>query len=74
MTTAPQLYLSTIAVALGIFVVLSPAQAAKIWAPQRLAKLAPERRPSLLRLVRAFGIVLCLAGALVAIDSIRWSN
>jgi len=74
MTAAPQLFLSAIAVALGVFVAISPAQAAQIWAPKRLTRLAPDRRPSFLRLVRAFGIVLCLAGALVAIDSVGWSN
>ena len=60
--------------ALGVFVATSPAQAAQIWASERLARLAPQRRPSFLRLFRAFGIILCLGGALVAIDSIGWSN
>jgi hypothetical protein len=74
MTIAIKLFLSAVAMALGVFVATSPAQAAQIWASERLTSLAPEKRASFSRLFRAFGIVLCLGGALVAIDSIGWSN
>ncbi len=74
MTTAIKLLLSAVAVALGAFVATSPAQAAQIWASERLMSLPPQKRASFLRLFRAFGIILCLGGALVAIDSIGWST
>ena len=63
-----------VAMALGTFVVASPHRAAKIWAPQRLANLSPERRASFLRWYRAFGILLCLSGVLIAVDSIGFLN
>jgi hypothetical protein len=71
---AMKLLVSTVAMALGAFVAGSPHRAAKIWGSQRLANLIPERRPSFIRLFRAFGILLCLAGVLLAIDSILFSN
>jgi hypothetical protein len=60
--------------ALGTFVAASPHRAAKIWGSQRLANLAPERRASFVRWYRAFGIILCLSGVLLAVDSIAFSN
>jgi hypothetical protein len=72
MTTAINLLLSTVAIALGVFVAISPARAAEIWASERLEKLAPQRRASFLRWFRAFGIILCLGGVLFALDSIGW--
>jgi hypothetical protein len=74
MTTAIKLFLSAIAMALGLFVATSPAQAARIWASERLTGLAPQKRALFLRLFRTFGIILFLGGALVAIDSTGWSN
>jgi hypothetical protein len=71
---ATYLLVSTVAMALGTFVAASPLRAAKIWGSQRLAKLPPERRASFLRWYRAFGIFLCLAGVLVAVDGIVFSN
>ena len=65
---------STVAMALGAFVAASPLRAAKIWGSQRLANLAPERRASFVRWYRAFGIFLFLAGVLVAVDGIVFSN
>jgi hypothetical protein len=69
-----KLLVSTVAMALGTFVAASPFRAAKIWGSQRLANLAPERRASFVRWYRAFGILLCLAGVLVAVDGIVFSN
>lgn len=68
------LLVSVVAMGLGTFVAVSPHQAANIWGSQRLAKLAPKRRASFVRLYRAFGILLFLAGALLAIDGIMLSN
>jgi hypothetical protein len=68
--TVANVLVSTVAMALGTFVAAPPRRAAKIWGSQRLAKLAPERRASFVRLCRAFGILLCLAGLLLAADSI----
>lgn len=73
-TTAANLLVSIVAAALGTFVAASPHRAAKIWGSQRLAKLAPERRASFVHWCRAFGILLCLAGLLFAVDSIVFSN
>ena len=71
---ATYLLVSTVATALGAFVAASPLRAAKIWGPQRLANLPPERRAMFVRLYRAFGILLFLAGLLVAVDGIVFSN
>jgi hypothetical protein len=62
------LALSILAGALGIFVTISPARAAKIFASGRLEKLPPRDRVLFLRLYRAFGIILCLSGLLFALD------
>ncbi len=71
---ATNLLVSTVAMALGTFVATSPHRAASIWGSQRLANLAPDRRASFIRWYRAFGIVLCLAGVLLAADSIGSSK
>ena len=71
---AANLLVSAVALALGSFVAASPHQAVKIWGSQRLANLAPERRASFVRWYRTFGVLLCLAGALLALDSIVSSN
>jgi hypothetical protein len=71
---AMKILVSTIAVALGAFIAASPHRAAQIWGSQRLATLSPEHRPPFIRLLRAFGILLCLAGVLLAIDTILLSN
>jgi len=68
------LIVSAVAMALGTFVAASPHRAARIWASQRLANWAPERRALFVRWYRAFGILLCLAGVLVAVEGIVFSN
>jgi hypothetical protein len=60
--------------AFGIFAAVSPASAAKIWGSQKLAKLAPKDLPLFLRLYRVFGILLFLAGVLIAIERLAFSN
>jgi hypothetical protein len=67
-------WVNTVALALGTFVAALPLRAAKIWGSQRLANLTPERRASFVRWYRALGILLCLAGVLVAVDGIAFSN
>jgi len=67
---AANLVVSTVAMALGIFVGAAPLRAARIWGSQRLVNLAPERRASFARWYRAFGILLCLSGMLLAVDNI----
>ncbi len=58
------------AMALGLFVIAAPAQAASIWGWKQLDTLASKERASYLRLFRVFGVVLFLAGALAALDGI----
>jgi len=72
--TAVNLLVSTVTLALGTFIAVSPDRAVKIWGSQRLAKVSPERKALFIRWYRAFGILLCLAGVLVAVDSIVFSN
>jgi hypothetical protein len=68
------LFATIAAMALGVFVVASPERAASIWGWRQLDKLAPEQRSVYLRLYRAFGIILCLAGLLVALDHIAFAS
>jgi hypothetical protein len=67
---AASLLVSILTLALGAFVAALPHRAARTWGSQRLARLAPERRASFILWYRAFGILLCLAGVLLAVDSI----
>jgi hypothetical protein len=71
---AANLLVSTVTLALGTFIAASPHRAARIWGSKKLANLVPERKVSLVRWYRAIGILLCLAGVLVAIDGIVFSN
>jgi hypothetical protein len=41
---AASLLMSTVAMALGAFAVVSPRRAAEIWASQRLQNITPERK------------------------------
>jgi hypothetical protein len=63
------LLVSAVAIALGVFIVVAPDRAAAIWGAERLAKLAPPRRFLFLGWYRAFGIILCLAAILFALDT-----
>jgi hypothetical protein len=75
MTSAINLLVSALALALGVFVAISPTRAARIFSSGRLERLAPSDRVSFVRSYRLFGIVLCLGGALFALDSIGfWSD
>jgi hypothetical protein len=71
---AIRILVSIVTMALGALVAASPHRAAMIWGSQRLANLAPERRVLFIRWYRAFGILLCLAGVLLAVESIVFSN
>jgi hypothetical protein len=70
MPAALNLFMGAVAMALGVFVTMSPARAALIWSSERLEKLAPRKRVSFLRWYRVFGVLLCLAGVLYALDSV----
>jgi hypothetical protein len=70
MTISMRLAVSILAVALGVFVAASPSRAANIFASGRLKVLPPQDRTSYLRFYRAFGIILCLGGVLLAFDSL----
>jgi hypothetical protein len=72
METTLDLTASTAALALGLFVATSPLRAALIWSSERLERLAPQKRTAFLRVYRAFGILLCLAGVLLALDSVTF--
>jgi len=64
--------LSVIAVAFGAFAIAWPARAERIWGSERLSKLTPGSRVAFLRWYRVLGIMLCLSGVLLAIDSIAF--
>jgi hypothetical protein len=64
------LLISTAALALGIFVALSPARATKLWGWKQLNQLEPRHRTLYLRCYRVFGISLGLSGILVALSDI----
>jgi hypothetical protein len=68
------LLVGVVTMALGLFLVTSPARAAKIWGSEHLAGIAPEKRPSFLRLYRLFGVILSVGGALFALDSTGFWN
>ena len=68
------LFVCALAVALGAFVTASPGQAARIWGSEKLTRMAPEFRTSFLWWYRVLGILICLAGVLIAVDSIVSSN
>ena len=61
---------STIALALGLFIATSPLQAAQLWGSHRLERLSPERRVWFLRLYRLLGWMLGLAGVLFVLDKL----
>jgi hypothetical protein len=67
---AMNLLISTIALALGIFAAVSPAQATKLWGWKQISQLDPRDRILYLRWYRAFGISLGLSGALLALGDI----
>jgi hypothetical protein len=71
---AIKLLVCAVTMGLGALVAASPHRAAKIWGSRRLASLAPERRALFIRWYRAFGILLCLTGVLLAVESIVFSD
>jgi hypothetical protein len=60
---------STIALALGLFITSAPAQAARVWSAGRMEKLAPARRVWFLRAYRTLGVMMLVTGVLFALDS-----
>ena len=71
-SVAINFWVSAVAMALGIFVLASPARAAKVWGSEKFYKSSPEQRVSLLRWWRTFGFLLCLAAVLNMADGIAW--
>ncbi|HTB13097.1 MAG TPA: hypothetical protein VK752_16055 [Bryobacteraceae bacterium] len=69
MIKAINVFVSVVAIVLGVFIAAAPARAAGIWASQRFEKLAPQERVSRLRWFRVLGIILAVGGALAVIDS-----
>ena len=63
------LLVSVVSMVLGIFIVAAPHRAATIWGSERLEKVAPSHRASFLWWYRAFGVLLCLAATLFALDT-----
>jgi hypothetical protein len=68
------LFVSTVSMALGLFVAVSPHKASEIWGSQRLRNLSSEQRASFARWYRAFGILLWLVGLLCAVDEVLFSS
>jgi hypothetical protein len=64
------LFISTMAVALGIFAAASPMRATKVWGWKQFDQLGPRQRTLYLRCYRAFGVILGLAGILFAVDNL----
>jgi hypothetical protein len=72
--TTASLLVSAVAMALGVFIVVPPDQAAKIWGAKRLENLTVNRRPQLVHWYRLFGIFLFLGGLLVVIEDVIFSQ
>lgn len=68
--TPMNLLVSTIALALGAFIAISPLRAARLWGWKHFNSLSPKRRALYLRGFRAMGLTISLAGILVAVDSV----
>jgi hypothetical protein len=66
------LLVSIVGITLGVFVMVAPHRAATIWGSERLQKLAPRHRALFLQWYRAFGVVLCLAAILFALDTVAF--
>ena len=64
------LLISTLAVALGIFVAASSMRATKVWGWKQFDQLGPKHRTLYLRCYRAFGVLLGFAGILFALNSL----
>ena len=63
-----------VALTFGLLAIASPRHAARIWGRSRLDELPAPRRISYLRWYRVFGFVLCVGGALLAIDNLMFSK
>jgi hypothetical protein len=68
--TGATLFVSTVTVAFGVSVAASPELWAEIWGRRRLDKMPQSRKTLYLRCYRASGLLLCLAGILLAAEKI----
>jgi hypothetical protein len=64
------LFISSMAVALGIFVAAAPTRATKMWGWKQFDQLEPRHRTLYLRWYRVFGLLLGFGGILFALDSL----
>jgi hypothetical protein len=64
--------IAVVSLAFGIFVTVSPSRAAKAWGSRNLDQLAPATRVWYFRMYRVWGILLFLAGILLAVEGTRF--
>lgn len=64
------LVISTLSVALGIAVTAEPERAARVWGWKDLDRLTPSSRCWYLRTYRIFGVLLSIAGIMVAVERV----
>ena len=64
------LFLSGVALASGVFIVIAPGRAARIWGWENFETLTPTHKRWYLRSFRFMGTVIALGGILNAVDSI----
>ena len=64
------LMLGLVTTALGIFFAAAPERSARIWGKKRLDALTCAPRTWYLRGFRTLGVLLCLAGLLVSLQSL----
>ena len=57
---------SLFTVAFGIFAAIAPDRAARVWGWKNLEQLGPAARTWYFRIYRGCGVLLCLAGILLA--------
>lgn len=66
------LVLGMVTSVLGFFVMASPERSARVWGRKQLGTLTFTGRTWYLRGFRMLGMLLCLAGVLVALESIAF--
>jgi hypothetical protein len=68
--TAVTFLVSTVTVAFGVSVAVSPELWARIWGRRQLDKMSQSHKTFYLRCYRVSGVLLCLAGILLAAEKI----
>jgi hypothetical protein len=62
---------SLITVAFGMFATISPARASRFWGWKNIEQLGPTARTWYFRVYRTSGVLLCLAGILLAASEMK---